>query len=138
MGLLCVLLSICGVLLVACIVGQWDNRAAYRLLESSQHLFETGDDKEDEMAVGRKPPGARRRNYISPHMRNQVAASQHWRCRMCGRELDASFDLDHIIPLASKHWRGKDKGWNDRDNLQAICHSPCHIEKSAREASRAT
>ena len=109
-----------SVLLIVLILSKFDQRAAYRLLQLGQtELFE-GDKQQ-----GKKT----KRPYISPYMRNQVARSQHWRCRICSRELDASFDLDHILPLSQG-------GSNDRSNLQAICHSPCHIEKTAREASR--
>ncbi len=69
------------------------------------------------------------RPYISPYTKKLVAASQHWKCRICGRELDASYEIDHIVPLHKN-------GGNEISNLEAICRSPCHISKSAREASR--
>ena len=118
------LVTMTSVLLMVLILSTFDQRAAYRLLQLGQtELFE-GEDQQQ----GRKTSPVKR-GYISPYMRNQVAQSQHWRCNICGKELDASFDLDHILPLSQG-------GSNDRSNLQAICHSPCHIEKSAREASR--
>ena len=40
MGFLCAAFSIFAVLLIVCTASRWDNRAAYRLLQSSQHLFE--------------------------------------------------------------------------------------------------
>jgi hypothetical protein len=116
------------VLLIVFVLSAFDQRAAYRLLQLGQSELFEGEDQH-----GRKTSPVKR-GYISPYMRNQVAQSQHWRCRICGRELDASFDLDHIIPLSSEHWQAT-SGANDRSNLQAICHSPCHIEKTAREAS---
>ena len=111
------------VLLIVFVLSTFDQRAAYRLLQLGQtELFE-GEDQQ-----GRNTSPVKR-GYISPYMRNQVAQSQHWRCNICGKELDASFDLDHILPLSQG-------GSNEQSNLQAICHSPCHIEKTAREASR--
>ena len=69
------------------------------------------------------------KRYVSPYTKKLVAASQHWKCRICGRELDASYEIDHIVPLHKN-------GGNEISNLEAICRSPCHISKSAREAHR--
>jgi hypothetical protein len=75
------------------------------------------------------PRGGRVKRYISPYAKKLVAARQQWRCKICSRLLDASFEIDHIVPL----FRG---GSNDSSNLQALCRSPCHMQKSALEASR--
>lgn len=51
-----------------------------------------------------------------------VAARQHWRCRACERELDASHETDHVVPL----YHG---GTHTLANLQALCR-PCHYFKT--------
>ena len=68
------------------------------------------------------------KRYVSPFTAKQVAARQHFRCNVCHRELDETWETDHKVPL----WMG---GSNEIFNLQALCRS-CHISKSAREASR--
>ena len=135
MGLFCTLATMGFVLFVVLFVGRFDQRAAYRFLQLGQNeLFESESDGDDHpvmkkpQSIGGKRAAPVKRGYISPYMRNQIAHSQHWRCKICNRELDASFDLDHIIPLSQG-------GSDDKKNLQAICHSPCHIEKSAIESS---
>ena len=84
------------VLLMVFILSTFDQRAAYRVLQFGQtELFE-GEDQQ-----GRKTSPVKR-GYISPYMRNQVAQSQHWRCNICGKELDASFDLDQCSVIARR------------------------------------
>lgn len=46
-------------------------------------------------------------------------------CQKCGRVTQEG-DVDHRIPLA----RG---GTDDQSNLQYLCRSPCHADKTARE-----
>lgn len=58
--------------------------------------------------------------------RREIAASQQWRCFVCGRLLSAYYEIDHRRPL---HLGGD----NCRDNLNALC-SNCHAEKSGRES----
>ena len=122
------LVTMCLVLMLVCFLGRYDHRAAHKVLQFGQSaLFEP----EGELLSRRGETNKlnqTKRGYVSPLVRNQIAKSQHWRCNICGKELDASFDLDHIVPLS----RG---GSNDRNNLQAICHSPCHVSKSAAETS---
>lgn len=55
---------------------------------------------------------------VSDATKKIVAARQQWRCKICGRVLDETYEVDHIIPL----YKG---GTNDIDNLMAldpICH----------------
>ena len=67
------------------------------------------------------------RGYISPYTKKLVASKQGWRCAICDKMLDASYEIDHRKPL----FKG---GTNDIGNLQALCRSPCHIQKSAKES----
>ena len=47
-----------------------------------------------------------------------------YRCRACGRASVGSFEVDHIIPIS--------KGGLpfDLENLQTLCRSPCHFDKT--------
>ena len=70
-----------------------------------------------------------KRPYLSPFTKQKVASDQKWRCKGCGRRLEAGFyDIDHRVPLS----RG---GSNDVSNLAALCRA-CHISKSAMESSK--
>ena len=49
-------------------------------------------------------------------------------CASCNKEIKATFDIDHIIPLA-------EGGTNEPENLQVLC-KPCHFEKTQTEHER--
>lgn len=56
--------------------------------------------------------------YVPEYVKKQIASNQQWKCNMCGKMLDATYEIDHIIPL----YVG---GSNDLSNLMAldpICH----------------
>ena len=138
MGFLCALLSICAIFLVICVVGRWgDARAAYRLLESSQHFFEPERSHDEpnaqrtlrpnvRHATTRQKPNqtAKHRPYISPLVKKRVAARQGWRCAICRELLDETFEIDHKTPL----FQGGHA--TDESNLQALCKRD-HMFKSA-------
>ena len=44
-------------------------------------------------------PSARKRPYLSPIVKKQVAAAQKWRCASCGKLLDGAYEIDHILPI---------------------------------------
>ena len=71
-------------------------------------------------------PTAAKRPFLSPFTKKAVAAKQKWRCASCGKMLDETFEIDHIVPL----FRGGD---NATSNLQAL-HRACHMSKSAMDA----
>ena len=139
MGYLAICASMLLVLVLVCVIMPWDPRMAYRLLQHSQHhLFEPESDpviaKQGASTPRRAPqPTAaksqKKRAYISPYTKKLVAARQKWRCAVCGKLLEAGYEIDHINPL-------QHGGSNDAGNLQALCRSPCHIQKSASERSR--
>ena len=137
MGLCFNLLVICGVFIMVCIVSRWDKRAAYRILESSQHLFEPehGDDEANTprtLRPGKRHatspqtpnPTAKRRPYVSPLVKKRVAARQKWRCAMCKEILDETYEIDHKIPL----FQGGHP--TQESNLQALCKRD-HMFKSS-------
>ena len=43
--------------------------------------------------------GGVKRAYISPYTKKLIASRQKWRCAVCNKLLDASYEIDHIIPL---------------------------------------
>ena len=68
------------------------------------------------------------RPVMLPHRRLRLAAAQGWRCQICGELLPESFHADHLVPFATS--------FDDSDaNIQIICASPCHLEKTSLEAS---
>ncbi len=125
MGILCPLLSMAFIFLLVCLVSRWDNRAAYRLLETSYGLFEPEPDTTVQ-PIRSAPSTAlkRSRKYITPLIKKRVAARQGWRCNCgCGKLLDECYEIDHVQDLAKG-------GSNDESNLQALLRS-CHQLKHA-------
>ena len=54
-----------------------------------------------------------------------VASKQQWKCGKCNTILDASYEVDHIIPL----YKG---GSNETSNLMALCRN-CHGKKTIED-----
>ena len=67
-------------------------------------------------------PIARR---LSAHEKRVVAARDGWKCAACGGMLDATYEIDHRVPL---HLGGDD----DIDNCEPL-HKACHALKTQRE-----
>lgn len=62
---------------------------------------------------------------VSGTKKKYVAAGQGWRCKECNVQLDAWFEVDHIVRLA-------DGGSNHVSNLVALCRN-CHGKKTCIE-----
>ena len=62
---------------------------------------------------------------VSGTKKKYVAANQGWKCKDCSVQLDAWFEVDHIIRLA-------DGGSNHVSNLVALCRN-CHGKKTCIE-----
>lgn len=60
--------------------------------------------------------------------KKRTAAAQGWRCAQCQQLLPATFQVDHVVPLAVG-------GSNDAHNLAALCPG-CHAEKTQLEDER--
>jgi 5-methylcytosine-specific restriction endonuclease McrA len=65
------------------------------------------------------------RNTMTPEIKNHVAASQKWSCKVCRSILPSSFEIDHIRPV-------NEGGNNSLLNLQALC-AQCHSNKTKIE-----
>ena len=62
---------------------------------------------------------------VSESMKKRVAAKQNWRCGLCSKMLDETYEIDHKIPL----FKG---GTNDIKNLMAL-DPHCHRKKTMKE-----
>ena len=62
---------------------------------------------------------------VSETKKKYIASQQAWKCAHCKQQLDASFQVDHVIRLA-------DGGTNHIDNLEALCCN-CHGKKTMIE-----
>ena len=110
MGCLGILGTMLVIVLLTWILSHWNPRAAYRMLEHSQHLFESDDAPRSARAVAAPRVGRTTRRHISPIVKKRVAAKQGWRCAVCNELLDETYEIDHIVPL----FRG---GTNDEGNF---------------------
>jgi hypothetical protein len=63
---------------------------------------------------------------LNNNIKKYVAANQKWRCNSCNNLLDASYEIDHIIPLYKN-------GTNNINNLQALCRN-CHGNKTINDS----
>lgn len=66
------------------------------------------------------------RRRITAHEKRVVAARQGWTCDGCGAVLEATFEVDHVVPL---HKGGED---DHETNCHALCR-PCHGKKTQYE-----
>ncbi len=134
MGVVTVLILMVVVILASCVVSRWDKRAAYRLFQHGQLLFEPepgGPELGAEAARAKKAPRSEghRRGYLSPFLKKQIAYDQGWKCSCgCGAKLQPDFHIDHTIPL----WQG---GSDTTQNMTAQNPS-CHARKTALENQR--
>ena len=64
----------------------------------------------------------KQKRNLNNTVKKLIAANQQWKCKKCHNLLDASYEIDHIIPLY-KH------GTNHVNNLQALCRN-CHGKKT--------
>ena len=63
---------------------------------------------------------------VSDKVKKYVAANQTWKCIKCKKILDATYEVDHIVPL----YKG---GSNEPNNLQALCRN-CHGQKTLEDS----
>ena len=64
-------------------------------------------------------------------IRHEVMEAFNYRCAMCGRVISLrTADIDHVKPLKKMRL---DEDAYDKSNLQPLCRSRCHYEKTVRE-----
>ena len=69
--------------------------------------------------------GTKEKRNVSALMKKKVAASQGWKCGMCSKLLDETYEVDHRLAL----YKG---GSNDESNLVGVCPH-CHRLKTIEE-----
>ena len=136
--------------------------SALRAFESSVSALSRGDiettmtdgsDAEDEQSVVKviaAPPAKRVRatpgptlpvktsqirKRVTPLMARMAAPKYDFKCGICGKTLDATWETDHIIPLSSARSAADFEKLNSLANLQPVHRIPCHQLKSSREAA---
>lgn len=62
---------------------------------------------------------------VSESKKKYIAANQQWCCNICYQLLNATYEIDHILPL----YLGGD---NSINNLQALCRN-CHGVKTLKD-----
>jgi len=62
---------------------------------------------------------------VSETKKKFVGSSQNWKCANCKNQLNAWYEVDHVVKLEYG-------GSNHVDNLVAMCRE-CHGEKTAKE-----
>jgi predicted HNH restriction endonuclease len=70
-------------------------------------------------------PTTKEKRNVTGLMKKRVAARQGWKCGKCGKMLDETYEVDHVIPL----YKG---GTNDESNLVGLCPH-CHRTKTVDE-----
>ena len=72
--------------------------------------------------VKRWKPDWKPKNKLLETKKKYVAAQQDWKCKHCGTQLTATFEVDHKIEL-------QHGGSNHVTNLEALCRN-CHGNKT--------
>lgn len=99
-------------------MSQEERRARKRLWKKNNRLLQK---------VYKHRNRAKRRAAAGSHTKSEIAAlllKQRRRCAVCQTPLDASYEVDHIIPMARC-------GSNSIENIQILCR-PCNRHKQAR------
>ncbi len=104
-----------------------DNFDMYGINSSEKRILSSG--RQDGSGSGSvsgsgSGPGATKRS-VSETKKKWVASQQNWGCKHCQKQLNAWFEVDHVIKL-------EHGGSNNVENLVALCRE-CHGEKTAKE-----
>jgi 5-methylcytosine-specific restriction endonuclease McrA len=68
-------------------------------------------------------------------MARMAAVKYDFKCGICSKTLDATWETDHIIPLSRARSAADFERLNSLDNLQPVHRIHCHQLKSSREAA---
>ncbi len=75
------------------------------------------------------------RKRVTPLMARMAAVKYDFKCGICGKTLDVTWETDHIIPLSHARSAADFERLNSSDNWQPVHRIPCHQLKSLREAA---
>ncbi len=75
------------------------------------------------------------RRRVTPLLARMAAVRYGFKCGICGKTLDATWETDHIIPLSSARSAADRERLNSVEKLQPVHRIPCHQLKSSREAA---
>ena len=100
-----------------------DNFDSYGIGGNEQRVINSGRQSGGGSGSGRSS-GATKRS-VSETKKKWVASQQNWGCKNCKNQLNAWFEVDHVIKL-------EHGGSNNVENLVALCRE-CHGEKTAKE-----
>jgi hypothetical protein len=70
-------------------------------------------------------PSAKPRKRLTALMKKKIAARDKWRCSICNKLVNHTFEIDHIIPQS----RG---GGHQESNLRTLCRE-CHGTVTAEQ-----
>ena len=98
-----------------------DNFDTYGISNAEQRVMSSGHQNGGSRG---KNSGSTKRS-VSETKKKWVASQQNWSCKHCQNQLNAWFEVDHVIKL-------EHGGSNNVDNLVALCRE-CHGEKTAKE-----
>ena len=119
-----VVVAVCVAILFLC---RGQNQVSWTALRALDGAFRLATDPAGATTGASRAERVQRN--VTPFSKKIVAESGGWRCACgCNRALDASFEVDHIIPLS-------EGGTNHQSNLQAL-RSECHKLKTSFERSR--
>lgn len=122
MGLIHTLLWLVGLcILMSCITSYAPQLAptAIRALEGAFSDYELADISPPRpQRNARDIAGPTHRKRLTPFQKKTVGARAHWRCQLCYKELTATYEVDHILPVSQG-------GSNSFSNLRALCRE-CH------------
>ena len=125
--------------LVLCLAfGRSDQqRFALQAFDSTVRLMSQDRDEDDATTASLtaslpalpRPSPVTQRKRPTPLQSKQIAAKQGFKCAACGRMLDATWEIDHILPLRAG-------GDNNESNLRAL-HRSCHQQITSRQNMKA-
>ena len=69
-----------------------------------------------------KNENKKNKRRVTNLQKKYIGSQQGWRCKICKKQLDYTYEVDHIKSL-------EDGGNNDINNLQALCRN-CHGKKT--------
>ncbi len=96
-------------------------------ISSSSFISGGNDDKEYQMEqrIINSGYNNNKKRSVSETKKKFVASNQNWKCKLCNKQLNAWFEVDHTISL-------ENGGNNSVENLRALCRE-CHGKKTAFE-----